>query len=90
MLPVVSGDQETKRQILIYTIIMVVLSLLPTPIGMMGFTYLVLAALLGLIFLAYVLRLLGNDTTATRWGLYRFSLLYLFLLFGAMLVDRLL
>ena len=90
MLPVVSGDQETKRQILIYTIIMVVLSLLPTPIGMMGFTYLVLAALLGLIFLAYVLRLMGNDTTATRWGLYRFSLLYLFLLFGAMLVDRLL
>ena len=90
MLPVVSGDQETKRQILIYTIIMVVLSLLPTPIGMMGITYLVLAAILGLIFLAYVIRLLGNDTTATRWGLYRFSLLYLFLLFGAMLVDRLL
>ncbi len=90
MLPVVSGDQETKRQILIYTIIMVVLSLLPTPIGMMGVTYLVLAAILGLIFLAYVVRLMGNDTTATRWGLYRFSLLYLFLLFGAMLVDRLL
>lgn len=89
MLPVVSGDAETKRQILIYTIIMIALSLLPTPIGMMGVLYLILAAVLGLSFLAYVLRLLGNDTTSTRWGLYRFSLLYLFLLFGAMMVDRL-
>jgi len=89
MLPVVSGDDETKRQILIYTLIMIVLSLLPTPIGMMGLPYLIMAAVLGLIFLAYVLRLLGNDTNATRWGLYRFSLLYLFLLFVAMMIDRL-
>jgi heme o synthase len=89
MLPVVSGDQETKRQILIYTIIMVVLSLLPTPIGMMGLAYLVAAAALGLAFLAYVVRMMGNDTATTRWALYRFSLLYLFLLFMAMIVDRL-
>ncbi len=90
MLPVVSGDKETKRQILIYTLIMVVLSLLPTPIGMMGISYLVMAALLGLAFIGYVLRMMGNDTTKNRWALYRFSLLYLFLLFVAMMVDRLL
>jgi len=90
MLPVVSGDKETKRQILVYTIIMVVLSLLPTPIGMMGIAYLLMAALLGLLFLGYVLRMNRNDTQANRWALYRFSLLYLFLLFVAMMVDRLL
>lgn len=89
MLPVVAGDEETKRQILIYTLIMVGLSLLPTPIGMLGLPYLVMAALLGLLFIGYVLRMMRNDTTATRWALYRFSLLYLFLLFGAMMVDRL-
>jgi len=89
MLPVVSGDQETKRQILIYTVIMVLLSLLPTPIGMMGISYLVMAALLGFAFIAYVIRMMRDDTTANRWALYRFSLLYLFLLFVAMLIDRL-
>jgi protoheme IX farnesyltransferase len=89
MLPVVSGDRETKRQILVYTLIMVVLSLLPTPFGMMGVAYLVMAALLGLAFIAYVVRMMGNDTMATRWALYRFSLLYLFLLFLAMMLDRL-
>src|SRR5690606_1520312 len=89
MLPVVAGDEETKRQILIYTIIMVVLSLLPTPFQMMGMAYFILAALLGLLFIRYVLQMKANDTTATRWALYRFSLLYLFLLFVAMMIDRL-
>lgn len=89
MLPVVAGDEETKRQILIYTFIMVGISLLLTPFGLMGWAYLVMAALLGLLFIRYVLRMMHNDTTAARWALYRFSLLYLFLLFVAMMVDRL-
>jgi protoheme IX farnesyltransferase len=89
MLPVVSGDEETKRQIFIYTLIMVGLSLLLAPFQMMGIAYLVMAALLGALFIRYVLVMMKNDTTATRWALYRFSLLYLFLLFVAMLVDRL-
>jgi protoheme IX farnesyltransferase len=55
----------------------------------MGPAYLVIAAVLGLIFLRYVLRMMRDDTTAARWALYRFSLLYLFLLFVAMMVDRL-
>jgi heme o synthase len=89
MLPVVSGDEETKRQILIYTLIMVGISLLLTPFQMMGVAYLIMAALLGLVFIVYVLRMMRNDTTANRWALYGFSLLYLFLLFVAMMVDRL-
>ena len=90
MLPVVSGDDETKRQILIYTLIMVGISLLLTVFGVMGLAYLVMAVVLGLLFINYVLKMMRNDTTAARWALYRFSLLYLFLLFVAMMVDRLL
>ncbi|MFN8443878.1 MAG: heme o synthase [Caldilineaceae bacterium] len=89
MLPVVSGDEETKRQILIYTIITVATTLLLTPLEMMGIAYAVMAAALGGVFLYYVLRMIYSDTTKARWSLYGFSLLYLFLLFAAMLVDRL-
>ena len=89
MLPVVAGDEETKRQILIYSVIMIGLSFLLTPFHLMGTAYLVAAVGLGLIFLAYVMRLMRNDVIAARWALYRFSLLYLFLLFVAMMVDRL-
>jgi protoheme IX farnesyltransferase len=89
MLPVVAGDARTKRQILIYSAVMIGLSLLLTPFHLMGRAYIVMAAVLGLIFLGYVLGMIRNDSTATRWALYRFSLLYLFLLFVAMMVDRL-
>ena len=89
MLPVVVGDEETKRQILRYSVIMIGLSLLLTPFHLMGLAYLGMAIALGLVFLAYVMRLMRNDIIATRWALYRFSLLYLFLLFAAMMVDRL-
>jgi len=89
MLPVVAGDEETKRQILIYTLITVAVSLLLTPVHMMGLAYLIMAGVLGVIFTAYVIKMMRNDTTAARWALYRFSLLYLFLLFVAMMVDRL-
>jgi protoheme IX farnesyltransferase len=89
MLPVVAGDEETKRQILIYSLIMVGISLLLTPFHLLGMVYLVLSVLLGLVFVGYVVRMMRQDTTATRWAVYRFSLLYLFLLFVGMMVDRL-
>jgi protoheme IX farnesyltransferase len=89
MLPVVAGDEETKRQILLYTLITVGTSLLLVPVQMMGLAYLVMALALGGIFTAYVAKMMRNDTTSARWALYRFSLLYLFLLFVAMMVDRL-
>ncbi len=88
MLPVVAGDAETKRQILFYTLMMIALTVMPTPLGMFGVPYLAMALGLGGMFLYYVLRMLRADSTAARWGLYRFSLLYLFLLFVAMMVDR--
>jgi protoheme IX farnesyltransferase len=89
MLPVVAGAAETKRQILLYTLLMLALTIMPTPLQMFGLPYLLMAIGLGALFLRYVVRLLRQDTTAAAWGLYKFSLLYLALLFVAMLVDRL-
>ena len=89
MLPVIAGDAETKKQILLYTLLMIVLTVLPTPLGMFGLAYLVMALALGAWFLYYVIAMLRADSTPARWALYRFSLLYLFLLFIAMLIDRL-
>ena len=88
MLPVVAGDDETKRQIVLYTLLMFVVTILPTPLQLLGNAYLVMAIGLGLIFTYYAVQLYRQGTTASAWGLYRFSLLYLALLFGAMVIDR--
>jgi protoheme IX farnesyltransferase len=90
MLPVVAGDAETKWQILLYTLLMFMLTIMLTPLQIMGLPYLVMALALGGLFLGYVLRLLRDGTTGAAWNLYRFSLLYLALLFAAMVVDRML
>ncbi|MFM2309366.1 MAG: hypothetical protein RLY87_1487, partial [Chloroflexota bacterium] len=88
MLPVVAGDNETRWQIVLYTILMFVVTIMPTPLQMLGMAYLVMASVLGAIFGYYAVNLYRQGTTASAWGLYRFSLLYLALLFGAMVVDR--
>jgi heme o synthase len=88
MLPVVAGDEETKRQIVLYSVQMVALTVLPTPLGMLGLPYLAMALALGAVFLYYALRLRRLGTTASAWGLYKYSLLYLALLFLAMVLDR--
>ncbi len=88
MLPVVAGDTETKWQILLYTLLMFMLTLMLTPLQIMGLPYLVMALALGGIFLRYVWRLRREGSTGAAWGLYRFSLLYLALLFVAMVLDR--
>jgi heme o synthase len=88
MLPVVAGEGETRRQILLYTLMMLALTVLPTPLGMFGLAYLLMAAVLGALFLRHAVRLYFAGTTASAWGLYKYSLLYLALLFAAMVVDR--
>jgi heme o synthase len=88
MAPNVWGEKETLRQILIYALILVPLSLLPVTYGGMGAVYGVLALGLGVWLLRDVARLLkAKQLTAPAWALYRNSLLYLALLFGAMVVD---
>jgi protoheme IX farnesyltransferase len=89
MLPVVAGDDETKRQIVRYGWQMMGLSLILTPLHVMGWAYFIMAAVLGAIFMYYAVRLQRSGTTADAWKLYKYSLLYLFLLFVAMMIDRL-
>ena len=91
MLPVVRGEAETARQILIYTVLLVVVSLLLFPAARMGLIYLVAAVVLGSGFVWYALRVL-RDATDGRAAirLFRFSISYLTLLFAAVAADSLL
>jgi len=89
MLPVVAGEAETRWQILVYSAIMMAVSLLPVAIGAMSWIYLIGAVLLGLRFMrdAWAVWRVGDQ--AAIWGLYKYSLLYLALLFAVMVADRL-
>jgi protoheme IX farnesyltransferase len=90
MAPVVWGERETKRQMLLYSLVLVPLSVMPVLTGSFGLVYGCLAILLGGRFLWLMVELLRErERTGKAWRLYRYSLLYLALLFGAMLVDQL-
>jgi protoheme IX farnesyltransferase len=90
MMPNVSGHKETKRQMLLYTLLLVPLSLAPFFMGIVGPIYGVVASLLGALFIACAVRVLidhsGSDKSAKQ--MFGFSILYLFLLFALMMVDR--
>jgi protoheme IX farnesyltransferase len=90
MLPVVRGERETRRQIILYSLLLVVLTLVLSPFGMMGPIYFVAAALLGGLFIHDALHLWRAATRAAARRLYLYSILYLFVLFTAMAVDRVL
>ncbi len=89
MAPLVWGERETKRQMLAYTAILLPITLLPYAFGALGPVYLAAAVLLGLAFLRDVARVMrATEWTKPAWRLYKFSLLYLALLFTAMVVDK--
>jgi heme o synthase len=88
MLPVVRGEQYTRLAMLIYALTLVPLTLVPVALGAFGWLYAVAASLLDAVFLWYCLRLWTPAVTPTAWKLYRYSLVYLFLLFLAMPIDR--
>jgi protoheme IX farnesyltransferase len=89
MLPVVSGSVATKRQILIYSALLVPTSVLPWAIGFAGAVYGATAAICGaiLVVLAFQLRRSGEADRSAAHRLFVFSIIYLFVLFGALLVD---
>jgi protoheme IX farnesyltransferase len=87
MLPVVRGEGETRRQILLYAILLYAVSQLPFCAGAFGATYLVCSVLLGAVFIAGAYRLLRRPSRRTALRLYLFSLAYLALLFSAMVAD---
>ena len=88
MLPVVAGVLETRYQILVYSLILVALSTLLTPLGAMGWIYLGAALVFGARFLYDAWMVYRYGEQAHIWSLYKYSLLYLALLFAAMVIDR--
>jgi protoheme IX farnesyltransferase len=89
MLPVVVGPQATKRQIVIYSILLAAASLLPNVLGFAGVLYVVFATVLSGTFIFYAVQLLrgkGGAAKAAR-RLFAFSILYLFALFSGLLLD---
>ncbi|NBB82227.1 MAG: protoheme IX farnesyltransferase [Alphaproteobacteria bacterium] len=92
MLPVVAGERETKRQMLIYTVLLLPLAPLPWLLGVTGALYGVASVALGLAFLGLGLRVWREDGAATGHKaakqMFGFSILYLFALFTLMIIDR--
>ncbi|MFN3543510.1 MAG: heme o synthase [Thiobacillus sp.] len=88
MLPVTHGDRFTRLHVLLYTVILLAVSLLPVATGMGGAVYLAGALLLGGRFMHFGWRLYRSYTDALARRAFRFSIWYLSLLFAAMLVDH--
>lgn len=89
MLPVVAGERETKRQILLYSIVLVAVSLLLPLWSDAGLIYAAAAAALGALFVYYALRLWRDASDRGSAALFRYSIVYLALLFGAIAADGL-
>jgi len=88
MLPVTHGRKYTQLQVLLYTLILFAVSLLPYVAGMSGLAYLIAAAALGAVFLAYALRIYFTYSDALARKTFRYSIAYLAFLFAALLVDH--
>jgi protoheme IX farnesyltransferase len=89
MLPVIRGERRTKWEMLVYALLLMPITLLPFAFGAFGRLYLVAAVLLGARLLWYCVKLLKETSMqGTEWKMYRYSLLYLALLFVAMALDR--
>ena len=87
MLPVVKGEDETRRQIFLYSLVLFGTSLLLYPIGNMGQIYLATAIVLGGVFVYRALRLWREATSDRAWGMFKYSIVYLAALFGAVALD---
>jgi heme o synthase len=87
MMPVVHGEDETRRQILLYTCLLLVLTLIPVVFGFFGVLYALVAAGLGAAFLVLALRLKRRADRRSALRTYLYSLAYLAVLFCAMVAD---
>ena len=88
MLPVTHGEAFTLLHILLYTIILIAVSLMPYGLGMSGLIYLVSAVILNAIFMAYVIGLYRQYSDDLAKRTFTYSIIYLTLLFAALLVDH--
>jgi protoheme IX farnesyltransferase len=90
MLPVVRGESYTRKSILLYAVMLLGVSLLPFAMHSLGWVYLAAALSLGMVFVSRATRLARERSTARAWGLFKFSNIYLAVLYLAMVADRLL
>ncbi len=90
MLPVVRGEQETRWQIFLYTLILVAITLSLPVLGLGGGLYIAAALLLGAALIAAAFRVWRGSGNRVAWQMYRFSSLYLAFLFAALMLDAVL
>ena len=88
MLPVTHGDKFTRLHVLLYTIILLACSTLPFVTRLSGLPYLAAALLLGAVFMFYAVKIYTDYSDALARRTFRYSILYLTLLFAALLVDH--
>ncbi len=88
MLPNVAGPRETQRQILLYTLALVPVTLAPWALGFVGDIYGISAVVLDALFVLCAVRVMRDDSDRSAVRMFAYSILYLFLLFALVLVDH--
>jgi protoheme IX farnesyltransferase len=88
MLPVTHGDKFTRLHVLLYTIILLACSALPFVTRLSGMIYLVAAMMLGAVFMFYAVRIYTDYSDALARRTFRYSIIYLTLIFAALLIDH--
>jgi len=88
MLPVTHGAKFTRLQILLYTLLLFIVTLLPYLTGMSGLIYLVTALILGFGFIYFALKMMSNTDNETAMKTFFYSINYLMLMFAALLIDH--
>jgi protoheme IX farnesyltransferase len=88
MLPVTHGDAFTRLHVLLYTVILVAVTLMPFATGMSGLIYVASAIALGAVFLRYAIRLYTHYSDELSKRTFRYSIVYLSALFAALLIDH--
>jgi protoheme IX farnesyltransferase len=88
MLPVTHGEKYTRLQIVLYTIILVIVTMMPFSVGMSGLIYIIFATLLNVYFLYYTVMLYRQYSDKLSMKIFRYSIWYLGLIFLAFLVDH--
>ncbi|MCH2546640.1 MAG: heme o synthase [Alphaproteobacteria bacterium] len=88
MLPVVAGKPATKKQMLIYTLILLPVTLLPCATGLSGWVYAACATVLSLQFCRHAWKVMHSEDDATARAMFGYSILYLFAIFLALIIDK--
>lgn len=88
MLPVTHGPDFTRLQILLYTILLLIVTILPYLTGMTGLIYLSAALLLGLIFIGFAVQMMRRKDNRTAMRTFGYSIVYITLLFAVLIIDH--